>query len=62
MNLVKTFDGKRIQDVEEAINNFLNTYDGELIQFQIIKDNGLDIYEAIISYKQSNPSEKQLTV
>lgn len=54
MNLIKIVGGKTLLDIEEEINNFLTTYNGELIQFQVIKDTENSRYEAIISYKQSN--------
>lgn len=46
--------------IEEKINNFLEAYDGELLQVQVIRisEEGSTEYEAIISYKQSEPTKQ----
>ena len=62
MNLVKIIKGKDLLDIENKVNDFLIAYKGELLQFQVIKDDTYNQYEAIFSYKQSDPNQKELTV
>lgn len=59
MNLVKTFNAYSMHSIEEKINKFLKAYDGELLQVQVIRitEEGNVEYEAIISYKQSDPTK-----
>lgn len=58
MNLVKTFQVYDLLSVEVEINNFLNDYDGELLQFQVIQSKNEEYYQVIISYKQSDPTKQ----
>ena len=57
MNLVKTFHANTFLAIESQINHFLKQYDGELLQVQVIKSQDDKLYEAIISYKQSDPTK-----
>ncbi len=58
MNLVKSVSGKTLMDIETEINDFLKSYKGELIHFQILKNEEYNQYEALFSYKQSAPTKK----
>lgn len=58
MNLIKTVKGNDLLEIEEKVNEHLRIYEGELIQFQVIKDDANNKYEAVISYKQSIPNSK----
>lgn len=60
MNLVKTFSSHSMLSIEDKINDFLKAYDGELLQVQVIRssEDGSVEYEAIISYKQSDPTKR----
>ncbi len=58
MNLIKTVKGNDLLEIEKKVNEHLRIYEGELIQFQVIKDDANNKYEAVISYKQSIPNSK----
>ncbi|HCQ9936236.1 Uncharacterised protein [Acinetobacter baumannii] len=60
MNLVKTLNAYTMHSIEEKINKFLEAYEGELLQVQVIRisEEGSTEYEAIISYKQSDPTKQ----
>lgn len=60
MNLVKTFSAFTLHSIEDQVNKFLKAYDGELLQVQVLRnsEDGSVEYEAIISYKQSDPTKQ----
>jgi hypothetical protein len=51
MVYVKSVRGDSLLEVEAKMNKFLKKYNGELLQFQVLKPNHSEKYEAIFSYR-----------
>jgi|GEM_PF-2907936 len=58
MNLVKAIEGKDLLEIENNINKFIKDYEGELLEFQVFRNDTYNKFEAIISYRQSIPTQK----
>lgn len=59
MVYVKSFRGDSLLDVEAKMNNFLRKYNGELLQFQVLKPIGVEKYEVMFSYNHEETNMKK---
>ncbi len=58
MNLVKAIEDRDLLEIEKNINEFLKNHEGELLQFQVFRNDTYNKFEAIISYRHSTPHQK----